>query len=67
MQLAGYPFANTINSISDEQSLRAKVEEALAVYEDYLKNQNGSSNANGPSIMSDNDNNGAPGQNEEKA
>lgn len=36
-----------LNSIDDEQALKLKVDEALSVYDDYMRNRAGEAGANG--------------------
>ena len=40
-------FANSSFRIDDEAALRAKVEEALNVYDEYMKNKGGEGEASG--------------------
>jgi polyadenylate-binding protein len=34
-------FANTFNRVDDDAALKAKVDEALTVYDEYVKNKGG--------------------------
>lgn len=39
-----------MNRTSDDDALRAKVEEAMTVYDEYIKNQSGPGGENGASM-----------------
>jgi polyadenylate-binding protein len=41
-------FTLTINSTSDESALRAKVDEAMSVYDEYVKNKEGEGEKEAP-------------------
>ena len=41
MRLEPRPVLTIISSLDDDSALHAKVNEAMAVYDDYLKNQSG--------------------------
>ena len=40
-------MTDNLISIDDEQALKSKVDEALSVYDDYMRNRGGESGANG--------------------
>jgi polyadenylate-binding protein len=40
-------ITDKLNSIDDEQALKLKVDEALSVYDDYMRNRAGEGGANG--------------------